>query len=80
MFGKCKQLQSVKIPVTVNTIMGGSFKECSSLSEVICLNPTPPSLGVDVFLGLPLTTRNLTVPDGSESLYAAADQWKDFYS
>ena len=80
MFGKCKKLQSVKIPATVNTIMGGSFKECSSLSEVICLNPTPPSLGVDVFLGLPLATRNLTVPDGSEALYAAADQWKDFYS
>lgn len=79
MFGKCKKLQSVKIPATVNTIMGGSFKECSSLSEVICLNPTPPSLGVDVFLGLPLVTRNLTVPEGSESLYAAADQWKDFY-
>lgn len=80
MFGKCKKLQSVKIPATVNTIMGGSFKECSSLSEVICLNPTPPSLGVDVFLGLPLATRNLTVPDGSEALYAAADQWKEFYS
>lgn len=80
MFGKCKKLQSVKIPATVNTIMGGSFKECGSLSEVICLNPTPPSLGVDVFLGLPLATRNLTVPDGSEALYAAADQWKDFYS
>lgn len=79
MFGGCKKLQTAKIPHTVTYIMEKAFKGCSSLSKVICLNPTPPILGTDVFAGLPLANRNLEVPQGSESLYAVADQWKDFY-
>jgi hypothetical protein len=41
-------------------------------------SPTPIVLSINVFYNEHPPTRTLYVPIGSKSLYAAANQWKDF--
>lgn len=72
-------LTEVTIGSSVTSIGDGVFEGCSSLTEVISLNPEPPVCdGTSVFS---FTTYNkciLIVPEGSKDKYASADEWKNF--
>ncbi|GHV67489.1 hypothetical protein FACS1894199_13080 [Bacteroidia bacterium] len=70
-FEHCSNLTSVTLPNSVTSIGEGAFRECSKLTSVTCLNPIPPTLGDDVFIG---ASGSITfhVPAGSVAAYEAA--------
>ncbi|NLU37862.1 MAG: leucine-rich repeat protein [Bacteroidales bacterium] len=73
-------LTTMTIPSTVQTIGNSAFYNCGKLNSLICERATPVDLtyNTDVFSGVNKTTCKLFVPNGSKSLYAAANKWKDF--
>jgi hypothetical protein len=76
----CDGLTSVYIPISVNSIGNYAFAYCNSLEAITTYNPIPVDLSSSgaVFDLVNTSACVLNVPDGSISLYAAADQWKDF--
>ena len=74
----CKEnATNVTIPSSITNIGNEAFLGCSSLSEITCLGTTAPTLGSNVFMGLP---KNGTLTYPCESDYSAwLEQlgWKD---
>ncbi|MBF0576238.1 leucine-rich repeat protein [Dysgonomonas sp. GY617] len=70
-------LKELIIPVFVKSLGDRAF-ENAKLETLVSLNPTPPTLGPNVFIGVNKTACTLYVPRSSISLYQAAAQWKDF--
>lgn len=79
-FSACSNLNSVTIPGSVTSIGSSAFNYCTGLTSIYANNADPSliTLGSTVFSSVPTSTCILYVPTGSKSLYAAADQWKDF--
>ena len=79
-FWACSKLNSIIIPSTVKTISSGVFQYCSSVTSITVNIPNPIDLtsSNNVFNGINISTCKLYVPFGSKSLYASANQWKDF--
>ena len=77
-FQGCSGLTSITIPSSVNSIAGYAFSGCSGLKTIVANPVTPPSLGSNVFNGVPTSSCVLTVPSGSIDAYKSADQWKNF--
>ena len=58
----CKEnATNVTIPESITDIGNGAFIGCSSLTEITCLGTTSPTLGTNVFMGLP-SSGTLTYP------------------
>jgi len=79
-FYYCNSLKSITIPSSVNFIGRQAFILCSELSSIYALNTTPINLisSEGVFSEVNKTTCTLYVPSGTKTLYASANQWKDF--
>jgi len=73
-------LASVTIPMSVTSIGSAAFHNCTNLSSITVSNLVPIDLSssTDVFYGVDKNACTLHVPFGTASLYAAANQWKDF--
>ena len=71
------ELTTVLLPPSLEEIENSAFKECPSLNRITCLATTPPTLGKNVFEGIP-EGAFLYVPSASIDLYKEAEQWKDF--
>ncbi len=73
-------LTSIFIPPSVTWIGMNAFSGCANLTSIYANAVTPIDLSSQegVFNNLNISTCILYVPAGSESLYEAADQWKDF--
>lgn len=71
------ELTTVLLPPSLEKIENSAFKACSSLNRITCLATTPPTLGKNVFEGIP-EGAFLYVPSASIDLYKEAEQWKDF--
>lgn len=70
---------------SVKSIGSTAFGQCSGLSSIICLNPTPPSIArggaIDDGFGYAITnTCVLKVPSGSVTLYQQVQEVVEFYS
>ena len=52
-FSKCSSLKSIDIPEKVTSIEDSAFQGCSSLSSISSFNLTTPTLGGNIFIGLP---------------------------
>jgi hypothetical protein len=76
-FYGCSGLTSVTIPNSVNTIGDEAFYGCISLTAIYAHKPAPPSLGTNVFDGVPTAT-TLYVPAGSFSVYNGTAPWNAF--
>ena len=76
-FRDCSSLTSVTIPESVTSIGSNAFRDCSSLTSITCEATTPPTLGSNVFYGVS-TSIPIYVPCGSENIYKAAYDWKEF--
>lgn len=74
----CKEnATNVTIPESITNIGNEAFLGCSSLSEITCLGTTAPTLGSNVFMGLP-TNGTFTYPCESDySAWLNQLGWKD---
>lgn len=72
-----ENVTNVTIPSSITNIGNEAFLDCSSLSEITCLGTTAPTLGSNVFMGLP-TNGTLTYPCESDySTWLSELGWKD---
>lgn len=79
-FDGCAALTKVELPAAVNAIGEQAFANCTGLAQVIVNNANPEeiAMGTGVFTGINLGNASLTVYQGGKSLFAVADQWKEF--
>lgn len=71
-------LTEVTIPATVTLIGNKVFQGCTNLTIVNCNATTPPELRFNSFDESHYQNVTLNVPEGTKSLYQAADYWKNF--
>jgi len=76
----CTGLTSLSIPSSVTSIAYDAFRGCSNLKSIKAYSTTPIDLSATygVFYDVDTVNCILYVPSGSQSLYAAASQWKAF--
>ena len=72
-------IEEVVIGNSVTSIIGGAFKDCSSLTNIHLLGKTPPSIVSNTFAESQYATLTIYVPQGALDAYQAADVWKDFW-
>ena len=77
-FKGSSNLTEVTIPATVTLIGNKVFQDCTSLAIVNCNATTPPELRFNSFDESHYQDVTLNVPEGTKSLYQAADYWKNF--
>ena len=85
-FEGCTQLSSILIPKNVTYIGASAFADCTGLTEVICLAPTPPTMGQyanpsadsEIFARVDVSNTTLYVRSESVEAYKNVDQWKEF--
>ena len=63
-FYGCTSLASIDIPEKVTSIGDSAFQDCSSLTSISSFNPTTPTLGGNIFIGLP-TNGTLHIKPGA---------------
>ena len=63
-FYNCRSLSSIDIPEKVTSIGDSVFQDCSSLSSISSFNLTTPTLGGNIFIGLP-TNGTLHIKPGA---------------
>ena len=78
-FNSCPGITSITIPSSVTSIGNMAFV-CTNLTDLTVSWATPLSISNTTFYGgwLRLSTVNLHVPMGKESLYASTPVWQDF--
>lgn len=79
-FHFCTALTSINISDSVTSILFGAFQGCSALTSVIVNWETPLVISDTAFRSANISNIPLTVPSGTEELYAAAAIWQDFGS
>ncbi len=79
-FSDCTKLVTVNIASSITSIGENAFSNCTSLSNVKVSWPTPLTVPANTFEGVDVANATLHVPNGTSSLYSAADVWKDFGS
>jgi hypothetical protein len=81
-FYGCTNLETLRIGKSVATIGGTFIFENNSLKtmELYCANPPEVSTKFlnETFLGAPVESCSIIVPDGSKSAYQTAKGWKKF--
>ena len=78
-FRGCVGLTSIDIPLSVDSINGFAFYGCTGLTTINSYAVNPPKLPYpSVFGDINTSSCSLNVSYGSNALYSAADQWKDF--
>jgi hypothetical protein len=76
-FNFCSSLTSINLPNTVSEIGNLCFANNTALSEIHCQATTPPTLGTNVFQGLPVNFI-IYVPTGTAETYKAASGWSTY--
>ncbi len=76
-FDSNQNLNHVLLPVSIENIERYAFAYCTGLSQLTCLSVVPPTLGDQVFEGVPTEGLVVYVPLSSMELYQNADGWKD---
>ena len=79
-FAFCSKLTSISIPSSVFSIGSWVFWGCESLLSIYAYSISPVNLNISdqVFNLVNRNTSTLYVTYGSKTLYAGANQWKDF--
>ncbi len=76
-FYNCTNLHTLKLPNSITSIAAYAFRNCN-LTEVTALMTVLPSMGKDVFMGVPISDATLYVQSTRIKNYMDAEQWKDF--
>jgi hypothetical protein len=79
-FALCSGLKTISIPSSVISIEGWVFGGCRGLHSIYAYSISPINLyySYEVFTLVDKTTCTVYVPFGSKTLYATANEWKDF--
>lgn len=83
-FCNCQRLEYVHLGKNIEFIGGGAFANCGSLSTIVCMAETPPTIGTsssiytDAFDGIYFDKCILQVPEKAIESYRNADYWKQF--
>ena len=78
-FSGCSSLDYFSFGSSVETIGKEAFSDCSAMTKLISRATTPPICGTQALDDINKWECTLLVPDGSLTLYQAADQWKEFF-
>ena len=78
-FGYCPALESITLPEGLQDIGNGAFSYCP-LADITSHALTPPAIREDAFDSATYATATLTVPQGTEAAYRAAEYWGWFYN
>lgn len=75
-------MQSITLPEGLQYIGGLAFHECTALQSITSRAATPPAIDTDqdIFEKITYATATLTVPEGAEAAYRAAENWGWFYN
>ena len=82
-FYQCTSLQVADLGEGVTSIGTDTFRDCTSLQEIICRAYNPPTLATNAFRGIPSVSPLITkfyVPDERVEAYKAATGWIAFAS
>lgn len=77
-FWQLISLKRVKLGKYVDQIDEYAFQYCDALTQLTCLAPEPPQLGIGVFDGCDMDHLILEVPEQSVNKYRMADGWNKF--
>lgn len=83
-FCNCQRLEYLHLGKNIEFIGGGAFANCGSLSTIVCMAETPPTIGTfsstytDAFNGIYFDKCILQVPEKAIKSYRNADYWKQF--
>ena len=78
-FSDCLNLRSISIPAGFSMIGDQAFYGCTLLKSITLNDVTPPSLGAQVFQGIPGECV-IRIPAAGYENYVEADGWKDLQS
>lgn len=79
-FADNTSLRSFMFSPSLRQIGEQAFANNAALTELTSFAVTPPSLGRNVFLNVPVSKVQLNVPAEAENTYQNTAQWKDFFS
>lgn len=79
-FADNTSLRSFMFSPSLRQIGEQAFANNAALTELTSFAVTPPSLGRNVFLNVPVSKVQLNVPAETENTYQNTAQWKDFFS
>ena len=77
-FNNCSNLATLTLPVSLKTIENETFANCTSLTEIVAKRTTAPTIQPTTFNGVDKATCKVYVPEGCQSAYANATNWKSF--
>lgn len=77
-FNNCSALETVALGSGITAINEFAFNQCSAIKEISISATTPPALSEGAFPSAVYTNASLTVPDGCEDAYKAAEVWSKF--
>lgn len=77
-FSDNKSLASITIGANVSKLGEYMFAGCTSVKNIILLNPTPPALASTSFSGIITEGCGLKVPVGAVEAYRSASGWSEF--
>ncbi len=78
-FSGCASLESFSYGSSMKTIGQEAFSDCTALTSLTSKATTPPTCGTNALDDINKWNCTLYVPKGTQSQYAAADQWKEFF-
>lgn len=76
-FANFTLLRTVSLPATLEKLGASCFNGCTSLESIASAAPTAPQAGSSCFKNVS-TAIPVSVPEGAESSYRAAAEWKNF--
>lgn len=79
-FCDCDELESIVFPANLATIGDWAFSWCLSLTSVECKGENPPTIGADIFDGIPASDYVIRVPGSAVERYKTAAGWSDYAS
>ena len=78
-FSGCSSLKNLSFGTKLQSIGQEAFSDCTAITSIVSKVTTPPVCGNQALDDINKWDCSLNVPEGTLSVYQAADQWKEFF-